>query len=53
MKVDTPIVFVTLYGDVKKKVSTAKYTHIATYEAHRKETCVIVQADLKFGFAHS
>lgn len=46
MKVDEPIVAIFLEGNVKDKVSTVPYTHIATYEAHRKETLVIITTDL-------
>jgi chlorite dismutase len=46
MEINSPIVFVTLDGDVKKKVSTCAYTLLASYEVLKQETAVMVKADL-------
>ncbi|NCI49000.1 hypothetical protein GWC95_03645 [Sediminibacterium roseum] len=45
MEINSPIVFVVLEGDVKSKVSTSRYTYIASYEALRKETTVVVKVN--------
>lgn len=46
MIIDHPIVLAVLEGDVKTKVSTSKYTLIASYEALKNVTMLVVKVDL-------
>lgn len=46
MEINSPVVLITLEGNVKQKVITSQYTMIASYEALRNETCVISKAGI-------